>query len=86
MARIAEGVFMQRNLHIAPVELDLTDECALLAEDAADNDLQSTRARLAALNLRNPAQPSRPTPLVFDTAIYRVSDDRHLASLFGRAA
>ena len=77
---------MQRNLHIAPVALDLTDEGALLAEDAADNDLRSTRARLAALNLQNPAQPNRPTAVSFDTAIYRVSDDGDLASLFGRAA
>lgn len=77
---------MQRNRHLAPVELDLTDESALLAEDTADNDLQATRTRLAALNLRNPAQPSGPVATVFDATIYRVTGDRHLASLFGRAA
>ncbi|MEM9467052.1 MAG: hypothetical protein AAGA90_16895 [Actinomycetota bacterium] len=83
---MVEGGDMQRTRHIAPVDLDLTDEAGLLAEDRADNDLQTTRARLAALNLRNPAQPSGPQATVFDATIYRVTGDRHLASLFGRAA
>ena len=77
---------MQRHLHVAPIDLDLTDEAGLLAEDAADHDLQGTRARLAALNLQNPSAPRRPGGAVFDATIYRVTGDRHLASLFGRAA
>ena len=77
---------MQRTRTIVPVELDLTDEVGLLAEDAADNDLQATRSRLAALNLQNPALASGAGAVVFDAAIYRATGDRHLASLFGRAA
>ncbi len=77
---------MQRHLHVAPIELDLTDEAALLAEDTAEHDPQVTRARLAALNLRNPAAPQGPRAEVFDAAIFRATGDRHLAGLFGRAA
>lgn len=77
---------MQRHLHVAPIELDLTDEAGLLAEDAAERDPQGTRARLAALNLRNPAAPTGPRAVVLDAAIFRATGDRHLAGLFGRAA
>lgn len=77
---------MQRDRTIVPVELDLTDEFGLLAEDSADNDLQATRSRLAALNLQNPAHAGGVGAVVFDAAIYRATGDRHLASLFSRAA
>jgi hypothetical protein len=77
---------MHRPRLLTTVDLDLTDEISLLAEDSADNDPQASRARLAALNLRNPAQAIDADPVVFDVAIYKATGDRHLASLFGRAA
>ena len=85
---------MHRILHIAPavatdqpvIDLDLTDEGALLAEDFAEGDPQGSRSLLAALNLTNPAAPTGATAEVMDMAIYRATGDRRLALLFGRAA
>ncbi|MEO0494659.1 MAG: hypothetical protein AAF081_14710 [Actinomycetota bacterium] len=68
------------------IDLDLTDEDGLLAEDFAERNPQGTRALLAALNLRIPGAPSASAVEVFDMAVYRATGDRHLATIFGKAA
>lgn len=68
------------------IDLDLTDEEGLLAEDFAERNPQGTRALLAALNLRIPGAPQEPRADVFDMAVFRATGDRHLATIFGRAA
>lgn len=68
------------------IDLDLTDEDGLLAEDFAERNPQGTRALLAALNLRIPGAPTEAKADVFDMAVFRATGDRHLATIFGKAA
>lgn len=69
------------------VDLDLTDEQGLLAEDYAERHPEGTRALLAALNLKVPgATDAADHGERFDFAVYKATGDRHLASIFGRAA
>ena len=73
--------------HLQLIDLDLTDEQGLLARDAAEHDLAGTRSALAALNLRtHGAAATRDHGDRFDFAVYKATGDRHLASIFGRAA
>lgn len=68
------------------IDIDLTDEQGLLAEDLAEHDPQGSRALLAALNLQTAGASSGPRAERFDFAVYKATGDRRLASLFGRAA
>lgn len=69
------------------VDLDLTDEQGLLAEDYAEQHPEGTRALLAALNLKVPGTAdAHDRGERFDFAVFKATGDRHLASIFGRAA
>lgn len=69
------------------IDIDLTDEQGVLAEHSVEHDPESVRALLAALNLRAAgAPPADDRAVRFDFAVYRATGDRHLASIFGRAA
>ena len=68
------------------IDLDLTDEDGLLAEDFAERNPQGTRALLAALNLRRPGTSGIAAGHTFDVAVFRATGDRHLATIFGTAA
>ena len=66
------------------IDIDLTDEQGLLAEDLAERDPQESRARLAALNLQPAgAAASDARTERFGFAVYKATGDRRIASLFG---
>ncbi len=66
------------------IDLDLTDESAMLCRDYAERNPEGTRALLAALNLQPTGhQADEPTRHVFDLGVYRATGCRRLASIFG---
>ena len=68
---------------LTPIDIDLTDEQGLLAEDLAERDPQESRARLAALNLQTAGAPAGDDRAErFDFAVYKATGDHRLASLF----
>ncbi len=71
---------------VPPVELDLTDEHGLLAEDHAEYNADGVRNLLAALNLRAPGAPTDREAVVIDMAIYAATGNAHLATIFSAAS
>lgn len=68
------------------VDLDLTDEDAVLVEDYARYHAEGVRNLLAALNLKSPSAPRRSREgVVIDMAVYQATGSAHLATLFSAA-
>ena len=69
------------------LDLDLSDEDALLAADRAEYDVDGVRALLAAINLQPIGAPSTACRRgeIMDLAVFRATGSRSLARIFGSA-
>ena len=72
---------------VSPVDVDLTDESGLLAENHGEYDIDGVRNLLAALNLQSPgASRGKPVGVVIDMSVYRATGNAHLATIFSAAS